>query len=74
MVHAYKLGDMGAFEPFHFVRLIWAALFGFILFGEIPSLWVWIGATMIIIAVSYLAHGEAKKRDPLVEQPGATSN
>ena len=74
MVHAYKLGDMGAVEPFHFVRLIWAALFGFILFGEIPSLWVWIGATMIIIAVSYLAHGEAKKRDPLVEQPGATSN
>ena len=74
MVHAYKLGDMGAVEPFHFVRLIWAALFGFILFGEIPSLWVWIGATMIIIAVSYLAHGEAKKRDPLAEQPGATSN
>ncbi len=74
MVHAYKLGDMGAVEPFHFVRLIWAALFGFILFGEIPSLWVWIGAAMIIIAVSYLAHGEAKKRDPLVEQPGATSN
>ena len=74
MVHAYKLGDMGAVEPFHFVRLIWAALFGFILFGEIPSLWVWIGATMIIIAVSYLAHGKAKKRDPLAEQPGATSN
>ena len=32
MVKAYKVGDMGAVEPLSFVRLIWAALFGFILF------------------------------------------
>ncbi len=64
MVQAYKVGDMGAVEPFSFVRLIWAALFGFILFGEIPEIWVWVGAAMIIFAVSYLAHGEARKRSP----------
>ena len=74
MVKAYKVGDMGAVEPLSFVRLIWAALFGFILFGEIPEIWVWIGAAMVIFAVSYLAHGEARKKDPMAEQPGATSN
>jgi len=66
MVKAYKLADMGAVEPFHFVRLIWAALFGFVLFGEVPGLWVWVGATMIILAVSYLAHGESHKKNTLV--------
>ena len=73
MVTAYKVGDIGAVEPFHFVRLIWAALFGFILFGEIPSIWVWIGASMIIAAVTYLAQGEARKKNPEAEQPGATT-
>ena len=62
MVHAYRVGEMGAVEPLHFVRLLWAALFGFILFGEIPELWVWVGATMIILEVTYLAHGEARKK------------
>ena len=61
MVQAYKSGDMGAVEPIHFIRLIWAALFGFIIFGEVPGIWVWIGAVMIIIALSYLAKGEARK-------------
>ncbi|MBL6864642.1 MAG: DMT family transporter [Rhodospirillales bacterium] len=61
MVQAYKAGDMGAVEPIHFIRLIWAALFGFIIFGEVPGIWVWIGAVMIIIALSYLAKGEARK-------------
>jgi len=74
MVHAYRVGDIGAVEPLHFIRLLWAALFGFVLFGEIPELWVWIGATMIILAVSYLAHGEARKKNIELEQPGTTSN
>jgi drug/metabolite transporter (DMT)-like permease len=73
MVSAYKVGDLGAVEPFHFIRLIWAALFGYILFGEIPEIWVWVGAAMIILAVSYLAHGEARKKNPEAEQPGATT-
>jgi drug/metabolite transporter (DMT)-like permease len=48
--------------------------FGICFFGEIPGLWVWVGATMIIIAATYLAHGEARKGDIEAEQPGATSN
>jgi drug/metabolite transporter (DMT)-like permease len=74
MMAAYKVADLGAIEPFHFVRLIWAALLGFVFFGEIPGLWVWVGATMIIIAATYLAHGEARKGNIEAEQPGATSN
>ncbi len=73
MVTAYKVGDIGAVEPFHFVRLIWAALFGFVIFGEIPEIWVWVGASMIILAVSYLAQGEARKPNPETEQPCVTT-
>lgn len=73
LIHAYKLGDLGAVEPLMFTRLIWAALFGFILFAEVPSLWTWLGGILIVLAVTYLARGEVKeeaelaKAQPVVE-------
>ena len=60
IVQAYKLGDVGAVEPISFFRLIWAAVFGFVFFAEVPSLWMWAGAAIIIAAVTYLARSEVK--------------
>lgn len=46
-------------QPLSFLQLVWAILFGYWLFDEVPDTWVVIGASMIVIAVSYLAHREA---------------
>ena len=60
MLKAYKLADLGAVEPLGFARVLWAALFGFLLFGEIPSTGTWIGGALVVIAVTYLARSETK--------------
>jgi len=60
MVQAYKLGDISAVEPMSFTRILWAGLYGFVFFSEVPSLWTWAGAAMIIAAVFYLAHAESR--------------
>ena len=62
MVHSYKLGDVSAVEPMSFTRILWAALYGSIFFAEVPSIWTWTGAAMIIAAVFYLAHAESRAR------------
>lgn len=70
LIRAYRLADVSAVEPLSFVRLIWAALFGFILFAEVPSIWTWIGGAMIFVGVTYLARSEAAEKDkakPLAE-------
>ncbi|TNF87039.1 MAG: DMT family transporter [Gammaproteobacteria bacterium] len=46
-------------QPLSFLQLVWAILFGYWLFDEVPDNWVIIGALMIVGAVSYLAHREA---------------
>lgn len=46
-------------QPLSFLQLVWAILFGYWLFDEVPDSWVVFGASMIVIAVSYLAHREA---------------
>ena len=47
-------------QPLSFLQLIWAILFGYWLFDEVPDSWVIIGALVIVSAVSYLAHREAQ--------------
>ncbi|MCZ6763319.1 MAG: DMT family transporter [Alphaproteobacteria bacterium] len=44
--------------PFTFFQLIWASAYGFALFGEVPSSFVWIGATVTVGATSYMAYWE----------------
>ena len=46
-------------QPLSFLQLVWAVLFGYWLFDEVPDKWVITGALMIVAAVSYLAHREA---------------
>ncbi len=55
----FKMADVSALQPFTFTRLLWAALVGFIGFGEIPGIWVWVGGGMIFCAVTFAARREA---------------
>lgn len=71
MMQAYKLADMGAVEPLSFMRLVWAALLGFIVFVELPTGWELAGGLMIILAVTYLARTEAKEKTSLKSMTGS---
>lgn len=42
--------------PFNFSRLIWAALFGWLIFAEVPDIWTWSGGTVIFVCSLYIAH------------------
>jgi len=62
LVHAYRLADVGLVEPLVFFRLVWAALLGFLIFAEIPDIWVWIGGLSIVAATTHLARREGRVR------------
>ena len=47
-------------QPLSFLQLIWAVAFGYWLFDEVPDIWVIAGGLVIIAAISYLAHREAR--------------
>ncbi len=59
-VKAYSIADISFAEPVMFTRLVWAALFGYLAFAEIPDYWTWIGAAMIVGATTYIAHRERR--------------
>ena len=59
MARAYALADASACAPYEFIRLPYAALIGYLLFGEISDLWTWVGAAIIAGAAIYVAYREA---------------
>ena len=59
-----KNGDASAVAPYDFSRLIWAAIFGYILFGEVPNIWVWFGGALIFASVAYISYRESKNKRP----------
>ena len=59
-VRAFSIGEANAVGPIEYVRLIYAAIFGYLVFSEIPSLWTGVGAILIIACAIYIARDEAK--------------
>jgi drug/metabolite transporter (DMT)-like permease len=59
MSRGYKAADTTVIMAFSFLRLPVAALLGFVLFGEVPELWVWLGAAIIAASSIYIAHRES---------------
>ena len=60
VTRGFAAADASAMMPFDFVRLPFAALIGFLVFGEVPDLWTWVGAAIIFGASAYIAHREAR--------------
>lgn len=59
VARAISLAPLTVIQPVNFIQLVWAVLFGYLLFDETPDSWVIVGAIMIVSAVSYMAHREA---------------
>lgn len=62
MTQGFKVAEMSAIQPIKFVQLVWSALIGFAIFGEVPEVFTWIGAAIIVGSISYIAHREAVAR------------
>ena len=62
MSRALATADATLVAPFDYLRLPIVALIAFLAFGEVPSVWVWIGGTVIAASSIYIAHREAAPR------------
>jgi drug/metabolite transporter (DMT)-like permease len=44
-----------------YTSLIWAALLGFVLWGEVPGVWLWTGAAVIVGSSLYMIRVERRR-------------
>jgi drug/metabolite transporter (DMT)-like permease len=63
VVLAYRYADASVLAPFTYSQLVYATLFGYFIFGDIPDQWTFVGAGFIIASGLYTAHRERIRRE-----------
>lgn len=69
MTAAVRYAPVSVLAPFDYLQIVWATIWGFVLFATLPSSGSMIGAVMIAAAGSYVVWRERKVRKTVVPSP-----
>jgi drug/metabolite transporter (DMT)-like permease len=77
---AFRMAPAALVAPFDYTALVWASLFGWLIWSDLPALWTYAGATIIIASNCFIifhetrtARRDMKPASPRVHQ-SATRN
>ena len=68
LIYSYKLVDLTLIQPFTFLSLIWASLFGYFIFGEEPDIFTWLGAIIIFSGVLIIFYRESYLKKDITKE------
>lgn len=57
-VQAFASGEMSAVAPFDYLRLPFAVFVGWMIWGDMPVVWTYVGAAIVIGSALYIAYRE----------------
>ncbi|MCP4187014.1 MAG: DMT family transporter [Gammaproteobacteria bacterium] len=60
-IFAYKYGEASLLASLDYVRLLWATLFGYLVFGHLPGVPTWVGASIVIAAAIFTIYRESQR-------------
>lgn len=61
MIRAFHYAEASLIAPFRYLTLVWAVVLGFVLFGDVPDLWVIGGIGLIAGSGLYTLHRETRR-------------
>jgi len=61
-IRAFRLAPVGAVAPFQYTELVWAVIFGYAVWNEIPAPAVWLGSALVIGSGLYILWRETRRR------------
>lgn len=61
-VHAARLAPSSLVAPMQYVEIVAAAFFGYVVFGDFPSFWKWVGIAIIVCSGAYVFWRESRVR------------
>ena len=61
MTRAYHIADVSVVQPVRFLDLVWASVFGFIMFAHLPTVWALSGGAIICAATLWISRREARR-------------
>jgi len=60
VIHAFYIAEASLIIPYKYLSLIWASLYGFVIWGDVPGRNVMLGASLVVGSGLYIIHREAQ--------------
>ena len=60
--HAFSLAPASTLQPFNYLLLVYAAIFGWLVFGDVPDGWTAVGAGLVVASGLYTFHRERQSQ------------
>ncbi len=61
LIKAFQAAPASTVTPFGYSAILWATLYGWLLFGDLPDSWTLIGAAIIVASGLYVWHREHRR-------------
>ncbi len=58
VIKSLELAEAVAVAPLHYTLLVWGAIWGYLVFADLPDAWTWTGAVIILATGFYTLHRE----------------
>jgi len=58
IIKSLEVAQAVVLAPVHYSLLIWSTIYGYLVFGQFPDVWTWIGAAIIMATGLYTLHRE----------------
>jgi drug/metabolite transporter (DMT)-like permease len=55
IIEAYRFSRAAVVAPFKYTSLLWSAALGFLVWGDVPGGWVWVGAAILVVSGVWIA-------------------
>ncbi len=60
-IFEFKHGEASLLASLDYVRLLWTALLGYLVFGNFPGVPTWVGASIVISAAIFVIYRETRR-------------
>lgn len=60
MIEAFRLAEAAVVSPFKYTAIVWATLFGYLIWGTVPDGFILTGGALVIASGLYILHRETR--------------
>lgn len=60
LITAFRFGQASRVAPLHFIQIVAATFFGFLMFDDFPDMLTWVGVFVVVLSGLYIAMRETK--------------
>jgi drug/metabolite transporter (DMT)-like permease len=58
LIERFRWAEAALLAPYKYANMVWAVIFGFIIFADLPDAWTLSGAGFVVVCGLYIAHRE----------------